>query len=189
MRQWASVSMGVQAPGGGGTNTPAKGRATPRFQRRTGVQVRKVYVFPGLYPQLYPRFALDAGALWRTSTDSKSLIYQRKRAFAGCWRTPGLADIESPYVKSQKFRKVPTKIPTKRKVSPPTSANCGQFNAANTSASAGAGLGLARRCPNLGALHSSGLRGQGQERQRIHFPLRRCRGELCHPRRYCWQCS
>ena len=54
---------------------------------------------------------------------------------------------------------------------------------------AGAGLGLARRCPNLGALHSSGLRGQGQERQRIHFPLRRCRGELCHPRRYCWQCS
>ena len=117
--------------------------------------MRKVYVFPGLYPQLYPRFALDAGALWRTSTDSKSLIYQRKRAFAGCWRTSldvNLAgDIESPYVKSQKFRKVPTKIPTKRKVSPPTSANCGQFNAANTSASAGAGLSLARRCPSLGA--------------------------------------
>ena len=66
-----------------------------------------------------------------------------------------LADIESPYVKSQKFRKVPTKIPTKRKVSPPTYANCGQFNAANTSASAGAGLDLERRRPNLGGTASS----------------------------------
>lgn len=148
MRQWASVSMGVQTPRGRGYKHPSQGARYPRFQRRTGVQVRKVYVFPGLYPQLYPRFALDAGALWRTSTDSKSLIYQRKRAFAGCWRTPGLADIESPYVKSQKFRKVPTKIPTKRKVSPPTSANCGQFNAANTSASAapqGSGLSHPQR--------------------------------------------
>ena len=57
-------------------------------QRETGEQLGAVYDFSGLFPHLFPRFALDAGALWRTSTDSKSLIYQRKRAFAGCWRTP-----------------------------------------------------------------------------------------------------
>ena len=50
--------------------------------------MRKVYGFSGLYPHLYPRFALDAGALRRTYMDSKPLIFQRKRAFAGCWRTP-----------------------------------------------------------------------------------------------------
>lgn len=54
----------------------------------TGEQLGSGDDFSGLFPRLFPRFALDAHGRLRTSMHCKLLILQRKRAFAGSQRTP-----------------------------------------------------------------------------------------------------
>ena len=76
--QWASVNMGEQLQGWG--------NGLPH--RKTGEQLGAVYDFSGLFPHLFPRFALDAHGRLCTFMHCKSLICQRKRAFTGSQRTP-----------------------------------------------------------------------------------------------------
>ncbi|OYD48713.1 hypothetical protein CBY09_17985 [Acidovorax kalamii] len=49
--------------------------------RETGEQLGAVYDFSGLFPHLFPRFALALHARLCTAMEDRSLIFQRKRAF------------------------------------------------------------------------------------------------------------